>query len=102
MTTDPRIAVLAAISSPEWRPVPEAHDMPWDEAEKLLAAYDASQPAPVPSVSADRAAVLREAANGLAALGPLDSLVSAPAAWTEAIETLRRMADEAHQAGDAR
>ncbi|WP_372344664.1 hypothetical protein [Streptomyces sp. KL116D] len=43
---------------------------------------------------ADRPAVLREAANGLAALGPLDSLVSAPAAWTEAIETLRRMADQ--------
>jgi hypothetical protein len=43
---------------------------------------------------ADRAAVLREAANGLAALGPVDSLVSAPAAWTEAIETLRRMADQ--------
>ncbi|MFE9363709.1 hypothetical protein ACFYNN_13010 [Streptomyces sp. NPDC006978] len=41
-----------------------------------------------------RAEVLREAANGLAALGPLDSLVSAPAAWTEAIETLRRMADQ--------
>jgi hypothetical protein len=47
-----------------------------------------------PSAPADRAAVLREAANGLAALGPLDSLVSAPAAWTEAIETLRRMADQ--------
>ncbi|MEV6165729.1 hypothetical protein AB0L71_28215 [Streptomyces sp. NPDC052052] len=46
-------------------------------------------PAPV-----DRAAVLREAANGLAALGPLDNLVSAPAAWTEAIETLRHMADQ--------
>lgn len=43
---------------------------------------------------ADRAAVLCEAANGLAALGPLDSLVSAPAAWTEAIETLRLMADQ--------
>ncbi|MFJ4418219.1 hypothetical protein [Streptomyces sp. NPDC088925] len=41
-----------------------------------------------------RPAVLREAANGLVALGPLDSLVSAPAAWTEAIETIRRMADQ--------
>ncbi|MEV7491448.1 ParB N-terminal domain-containing protein [Streptomyces anulatus] len=53
------------------------------------AALDAAPPAP-----ADRAAHYREAANGLAALGPLDSLVSAPAAWTEAIETLRRMADQ--------
>ncbi|MFC9497726.1 hypothetical protein [Streptomyces sp. NPDC056982] len=48
----------------------------------------------VSSLVADRPAVLREAANGLAALGPVDSLVSAPAAWTEVIETLRRMADQ--------
>ncbi|MFD8075861.1 hypothetical protein ACFV3E_24795 [Streptomyces sp. NPDC059718] len=41
-----------------------------------------------------RAEVLREVANAFAALGPEDSLVSAPEAWTEAIETLRRMADE--------
>ena len=47
-TTDPRIAVLSAISSPDWHPVPEAHGMPWDEAVKLLDAY--------------RAAVLREVA----------------------------------------
>jgi chromosome segregation ATPase len=40
-----------------------------------------------------RAEVLREAANALVA-GPVDSLVSAPAAWVEAIETLRRMADD--------
>jgi hypothetical protein len=51
-------------------------------------------PTAAPSAPADRAAVLREAANGLAALGPLDSLVSAPAAWAEAIETVRRMADQ--------
>ncbi|MFI2084353.1 hypothetical protein ACH43Y_28840 [Streptomyces rubiginosohelvolus] len=51
--------------------------------------HPAAPPAP-----ADRAAHYREAANGLAALGPLDNLVSAPAAWTEAIETLRRMADQ--------
>ena len=38
------------------------------------------------------AEVLNEAANGLAALGLVDSLVSGPQAWTEAIETLRRMA----------
>ncbi|MFG3048110.1 hypothetical protein ACGFZR_24660 [Streptomyces sp. NPDC048241] len=46
-------------------------------------------PAPV-----DRAAVLREAANALALVGP-PTLASGPQAWTEAIETLRRMADEA-------
>ncbi|MFF2228986.1 hypothetical protein ACFVV7_37370, partial [Streptomyces globisporus] len=56
------------------------------EAQRLV---DAAPPAP-----ADRAAHYREAANGLAALGPLDNLVSAPAAWTEAIETLRCMADQ--------
>lgn len=44
-----------------------------------------------------RASVLLEAANSLAALGPVDSLVSAPAAWTEAIETLRRIANQAPQ-----
>jgi hypothetical protein len=37
---------------------------------------------------------LREAANGLACLGPEDSLVSAPKAWNEAVTTLRLMADE--------
>ncbi|MGW3825742.1 hypothetical protein ACWEAF_26400 [Streptomyces sp. NPDC005071] len=47
----------------------------------------------VAQLRADRAAILREAANALVA-GPVDSLVSAPAAWTEAIETLRRMADD--------
>lgn len=45
MTTDPRIAVLSALSSPSWHPTPEAHGMPWDEAEQLLAAYDASRAA---------------------------------------------------------
>ncbi|WP_328903244.1 hypothetical protein OHR86_27985 [Streptomyces sp. NBC_00441] len=47
----------------------------------------------VARLRADRAAVLREAANALVA-GPVDNLVSAPAAFTEAIEMLRRMADE--------
>lgn len=45
----------------------------------------------------DRAAVLLEAANGLACLGPEDSLVSGPTAWNEAVMMLRRMADEAQQ-----
>lgn len=45
------------------------------------------------ALDAYRAAVLAEAANALA-LGPVDSPVSAPAAWTEAIETLRSMAEE--------
>ena len=43
-------------------------------------------------LDAFRAEVLNEAANGLATLGLVDSLVSGPQAWTEAIETLRRMA----------
>lgn len=43
-------------------------------------------------LDAFRAEVLNEAANGLAALGLVDSLVSGSQAWTEAIETLRRMA----------
>jgi hypothetical protein len=42
----------------------------------------------------DRAAVLREAANTLAALGPEDSRVSGPKAWSEAVEVLRRVAAE--------
>jgi len=58
--TDPRIAVLSALSSPGWHPVPEAHGMPWDEAVALLDAYDASRaaaPAAAPSAAADRAAL---------------------------------------------
>jgi hypothetical protein len=55
--TDPRIAVLSALSSPGWHPVSEAHGMPWDEAEELLAAYDASRTAPVPSAPADQTAL---------------------------------------------
>jgi hypothetical protein len=55
--TDPRIAVLSALSSPGWHPVPEAHGMPWDEAEQLLAAYDASRAAAVPSAPADQTAL---------------------------------------------
>lgn len=47
---------------------------------------------------APRAEVLREAANALVA-GPVDSLVSAPAAWVEAIELLRSMADDAATGG---
>jgi hypothetical protein len=64
--TDPRIAVLSALSSPGWHPVPEAHGMPWDEAEQLLAAYDASRAAAAPSAPADRAALRDLAANALA------------------------------------
>jgi hypothetical protein len=51
-------------------------------------------------IDAYRAAVLLEAANALALLGLEDSLASAPKAWTEAIETLRRMADEKPEATD--
>lgn len=51
-------------------------------------------------IDALRAAVLLEAANALALLGPEDSLTSAPKAWTEAIEALRRMAAEKPEASD--
>ncbi|MFB7313034.1 hypothetical protein [Streptomyces sp. NPDC056192] len=44
-------------------------------------------------LNAYKAEVLREGANALVA-GPVDSLVSAAAAWVEAVETLRRIADE--------
>lgn len=65
----------------------------WKPLDDVVAALAAVLPAPT-----DRAAVLREAANSLACLGPEDSLVSGPTAWTEAVETLRRMADEAQPA----
>ena len=61
MTTDPRIAVLSAMSSPDWHPVPEAHGMPWDEAEALLAAYDASRDAAVVSPAPDRVTAIYDA-----------------------------------------
>ncbi|MFI0236361.1 hypothetical protein [Streptomyces sp. NPDC016845] len=38
--TDPRIAVLTAISRPAWHPTTEAHGMPWDDAVTLLDTYD--------------------------------------------------------------
>ncbi|MFB7707950.1 hypothetical protein [Streptomyces sp. NPDC056105] len=105
-TTDPGVEALGARHELSTALINAAPSAPADRAEldRLRAenermrhelevmyggAFDSLENAP-----ADRAAVLREAANGLAALGPLDSLVSAPAAWTEAIETLRRMADQ--------
>ncbi|MGW9238154.1 hypothetical protein ACWGRL_05360 [[Kitasatospora] papulosa] len=79
------------------RAVCEAEGFAWDtdmlEPDEYGEVADAVL-AVLPAPAVDRATVLREAANGLAALGPLDSLVSAPDAWTEAIETLRRMADQ--------
>ncbi|MTE20251.1 hypothetical protein F0L17_14260 [Streptomyces sp. TRM43335] len=47
-----------------------------------------------------RAETLSEAANALACLGPVESLTSAPHAWDEAVETLRRMAAESGEPGD--
>ncbi|MFB7440212.1 hypothetical protein ACFC01_17945 [Streptomyces mirabilis] len=104
MPTDPRIAVLSALSSPGWHPVPEAHGMPWDEAEQLLAAYDASRaaaPAAVPSAPADRAAILREAADTVDAMNEGCSRrqpCGACNAREDATDSLRRMADEAQPA----
>jgi adenine-specific DNA glycosylase len=92
--TDPRIAVLSALSSPGWHPVPEAHGMPWDEAEQLLAAYDASRAAAAPSAPADRAALLREAADVAARF---NSDCQNCAVELEVATKLRRMADEAQQ-----
>lgn len=79
-TIDPRIAILSDLNDPPYNEVVERRCVPWGEAEKMLDAY--------------RRAVLREAANSLASLGPVDSLVSGVEAWNEAVTTLRRMADE--------
>jgi hypothetical protein len=79
-TADPRNAVLSAMAHPPYNEIAEARGVPWADAVKLLDAY--------------RAAVLEEAANALACLGPADSLASAPQAWDEAVESLRRMAEQ--------
>jgi len=60
--TDPRIAVLSDLSSPEWSPVSESYGMPWDDAVAVLDRY--------------RAAVLKEVAEKVRAEGP-----AAIAAW---------------------
>ncbi|MFF9271113.1 hypothetical protein [Streptomyces rochei] len=92
-TTPLRDRIAAALyehSHPGW--AISFPDLDQDQRDTYLARADAVLavlPAP-----ADRAAVLRDAANALAVLGPVDSLVSGPKAWAEAVETLRRMADE--------
>lgn len=56
--TNPRIAVLSALSNPDWHPGREARGMPWADAEALLAAYDASHaaaPAAPARATAERA-----------------------------------------------
>ena len=61
--------------------------------EELLAAYDASQavlPAPT-----DRAVVLREAADAIAALDPAEAALAGQHAWGDASALLRRLAGEA-------
>lgn len=99
MTTDPRITVLAAISRPEWHPVPEAHGMPWDEAEKLLAAYDASRPA-APPASVDQAVTLTDTDRQFLtfALDQAAEEMSLGCGFTDAdtaaLEKLRRLAAE--------
>jgi len=111
--TDPRIAVLSALSSPGWHPVPEAHGMPWGEAVALLDAYDASRaaaPAAAPSAPSGRAAEWRAAAEHLEqrAVAIADNsddpaIFVAKArerdavGWKDAAAELRRMADEAQQ-----
>jgi hypothetical protein len=99
--TDPRIAVLSALSSPGWHPVPEAHGMPWDEAEQLLAAYDASRAA-APSAPADRAALSDTERQFLTfALDQAAEEMSLGDGFTDedraALEKLRRVAGEAQQ-----
>jgi hypothetical protein len=80
--------------------------MPWDEAEELLAAYDASRaaaPAAVPSAPADRAAVLTDAERQFLtfALDQAADEMSFGDGFTDedraALDRLRRMADEAQQ-----
>jgi hypothetical protein len=82
-TVDPRLALMSALNDPPYNEVAGKRGTPLGEAAQLLADY--------------RAAVLREAANGLVALGPEDSLVSGVAAWNEAVDVLRRMADQTPQ-----
>lgn len=74
------------------------HDDDWPDWLTTLARKHAPAAAPPPVSRAD---VLREAANSLACLGPEDSRVSGPVAWTEAVETLRRLADEAQTGTEA-
>jgi hypothetical protein len=86
-TNPQRTAVLSALSSPDWHPVPEAHGMPWSEAEALLDAYDASRAAasaPVSPAPADQAALLRELADRAE---EWDGHIT--------VQELRRMANEA-------
>lgn len=93
----PRADDRAALRDRIRRAVCEAEGFGWDtdmlEPDEYGDAADAVL-AVLPE-AADQAAVLREAANALAAVGLEDSLVSGPRAWAEAIETLRRLADEA-------
>jgi hypothetical protein len=41
-TVDPRIAILSDLSDPPFNEVTETRCVPWDEAEKMLAAYRAA------------------------------------------------------------
>jgi hypothetical protein len=41
-TVDPRIAILSNLNSPPYNEVAETHCVPWDDGEKMLAAYRAS------------------------------------------------------------
>jgi hypothetical protein len=100
-TNPQRTAVLSALSSPDWHPVPEAHGMPWSEAEALLDAYDASRAAasaPVSPAPADRAAILREAADRIdETRAPFPIAVQNGITWATA--ELRRHAAECPQCG---
>lgn len=90
-----RVALSDALGLGTGAPWDAIHDQASElrhELERRTLMLQASRDV-VAQLRADRSAVLREAANALVA-GPVDSLVSAPAAWVEAIETLRRMADE--------
>jgi hypothetical protein len=102
--------ILPPPEGPEYTPCACSHIEPEHDINGRWCAIDGCEcslyrPTSVSSAvrvpATDRAAVLLEAANALAALGLVDSLVSGPKAWTEAIETLRRMADGCPQCGDA-
>ena len=62
-TVDPRIAILSDLSDPPFNEVTETRCVPWDEAEKMLAAYRAAVIAEVVEALQERAAEFSELAE---------------------------------------
>ncbi|MCX4703895.1 hypothetical protein [Streptomyces sp. NBC_01373] len=62
-TVDPRIAILSDLSDPPYNEVTETRCVPWDEAEKMLAAYRAAVVAEVVDALNAKGAELSELAE---------------------------------------